>query len=333
MKDQVDALQAAASPRPFSTPRSTTTRPAPRLRGLHRGRIEAALRGAGAPAARRLAREPAGVERQRARRSTRPTASREWGHDFRPEYRQLARCATLLPGVPVMALTATATDRVRADIVTHLRLHEPAMLRRQLQPAQSHLPGAAQGPAARPDPGLRAPGVPARAASSIARAAPTTERVASRSPSAASPRGHTTPGLTPTERCRKPGAVSPRRSPDHLRHHRLWHGHQQAQRPLGHPPRPAQEPRGLLPGDRPRRARRPARRLPAALQRRRRGQADPFHRRNDRRAGAQRRPRPAPPDDPLRRERRLPPARAAGLLRRILPPGQLRGLRQLPGAP
>jgi len=50
----------------------------------------------------------------------------EWGHDFRPEYRQLARLRTALPDVPFMALTATATERVRTDIITHLKLREPA---------------------------------------------------------------------------------------------------------------------------------------------------------------------------------------------------------------
>ena len=49
----------------------------------------------------------------------------EWGHDFRPEYRQLATLRQLLPTVSVMALTATATDRVRKDILSQLQLREP----------------------------------------------------------------------------------------------------------------------------------------------------------------------------------------------------------------
>ena len=51
----------------------------------------------------------------------------EWGHDFRPEYRQISKLRELLPEVPVMALTATATERVREDIVRHLQLREPAL--------------------------------------------------------------------------------------------------------------------------------------------------------------------------------------------------------------
>src|SRR5712692_215728 len=49
----------------------------------------------------------------------------EWGHDFRPEYRKLAQLRELFPSVPMMALTATATERVRADIVKQLRLRSP----------------------------------------------------------------------------------------------------------------------------------------------------------------------------------------------------------------
>ena len=49
----------------------------------------------------------------------------EWGHDFRPEYRQIGQLRTRYPHVPMMALTATATERVRQDILDQLRLHDP----------------------------------------------------------------------------------------------------------------------------------------------------------------------------------------------------------------
>lgn len=48
-----------------------------------------------------------------------------WGHDFRPDYRNLKRLRQTLPDVPVMALTATATPRVRKDIITELELASP----------------------------------------------------------------------------------------------------------------------------------------------------------------------------------------------------------------
>ena len=50
----------------------------------------------------------------------------EWGHDFRPEYRQLASLREQVPQVPLMALTATATERVRSDIVRYLKLRDSA---------------------------------------------------------------------------------------------------------------------------------------------------------------------------------------------------------------
>ena len=49
----------------------------------------------------------------------------EWGHDFRPEYRQLGQLRLRYPQVPMMALTATATERVRQDILEQLRLNDP----------------------------------------------------------------------------------------------------------------------------------------------------------------------------------------------------------------
>jgi len=48
----------------------------------------------------------------------------QWGHDFRPDYRTLGRLAELFPGVPRVAVTATADARTREDIVRSLRLGE-----------------------------------------------------------------------------------------------------------------------------------------------------------------------------------------------------------------
>jgi ATP-dependent DNA helicase RecQ len=52
----------------------------------------------------------------------------QWGHDFRPEYRQLAMLRDRFPRASLHAYTATATPRVREDIVTQLGLREPAVL-------------------------------------------------------------------------------------------------------------------------------------------------------------------------------------------------------------
>lgn len=52
----------------------------------------------------------------------------QWGHDFRPEYRQLGRLRQLLPGIGIHAYTATATGRVRRDIAMQLGLDDPLEL-------------------------------------------------------------------------------------------------------------------------------------------------------------------------------------------------------------
>jgi ATP-dependent DNA helicase RecQ len=51
-----------------------------------------------------------------------------WGHDFRPEYRQLALLRDRFPAASIHAFTATATPRVRDDIARQLNLRDPATL-------------------------------------------------------------------------------------------------------------------------------------------------------------------------------------------------------------
>ena len=50
----------------------------------------------------------------------------QWGHDFREDYLSLGRLAEHFPGVPRMALTATATAEVRTEIIEQLKLDDPA---------------------------------------------------------------------------------------------------------------------------------------------------------------------------------------------------------------
>lgn len=49
----------------------------------------------------------------------------QWGHDFRPDYKRLSLLREKFPGVPMIALTATATPRVRTDILHQLGMRQP----------------------------------------------------------------------------------------------------------------------------------------------------------------------------------------------------------------
>jgi ATP-dependent DNA helicase RecQ len=49
----------------------------------------------------------------------------EWGHEFRPDYRQLSRLRTQFPAIPIAAFTASATRQVRHDILKQLQMRKP----------------------------------------------------------------------------------------------------------------------------------------------------------------------------------------------------------------
>ncbi|HEY0945640.1 MAG TPA: DNA helicase RecQ [Opitutaceae bacterium] len=124
MKDQVDQLQAAGVAATYLNSTLGAADARSRLAGLHRGEWRLLY-----VAPERLMldnwQENLKAWNVAALAIDEAHCVSEWGHDFRPEYRQLARLRDLLPEVPVMALTATATERVRADIIKHLKLHEP----------------------------------------------------------------------------------------------------------------------------------------------------------------------------------------------------------------
>ena len=124
MKDQVDSLQASGIAATFLNSSLSTDESRERLRGLHTGKFRLLYV---APERLMLSGFLEDLKRWNVRLIAVDEAHciSEWGHDFRPEYRQLAQLRELFPTVPFMALTATATGRVREDIVAHLKLRAP----------------------------------------------------------------------------------------------------------------------------------------------------------------------------------------------------------------
>src|SRR3982074_1186724 len=121
MKDQVDALQTSGIAATFLNSALDRHEAVERLRGLNRGECrllyvapERLMLGGFLERALNWNITQIGIDEAHC--------ISEWGHDFRPEYRELKKLRRHLPDVPIMALTATATERVRKDIVDQLHL-------------------------------------------------------------------------------------------------------------------------------------------------------------------------------------------------------------------
>ena len=176
----------------------------------------------------------------------------EWGHDFRPEYRQLVEVRKRFPQAVCLALTATATARVRQDIRTTLKFATTNEFIASFNRENLYIEV-----------------IPKR--DPIKQTIQLLERYKDQSgiiycfsrkqvddlAAYLASKGYSVrpyhAGLEDAERRRNQEAFIRDDVADHRRHHRLRHGHQQAQRAFRHSLRSAEEHRRLLPGDRPRR--------------------------------------------------------------------------------
>ena len=127
MKDQVDGLRQAGVPAAVLNSSQAPAERAAVMRGVAAGGVQLLY-----VAPERLVMDGFLERLQRAA----PTffavdeahCISQWGHDFRPEYRQLRGLRDAFPALGIHAYTATATPQVRADIIAELRLREPSVL-------------------------------------------------------------------------------------------------------------------------------------------------------------------------------------------------------------
>jgi ATP-dependent DNA helicase RecQ len=124
MKDQVDALSANGISATFLNSSLDGDESAARLAALDRGEYDLLYV---APERLVLSGFLDRIARWNVHRIAVDEAHcvSEWGHDFRPEYRRLSVLRERYPQIPVIAVTATATDRVREDIERFLQLRSP----------------------------------------------------------------------------------------------------------------------------------------------------------------------------------------------------------------
>lgn len=130
MLDQVDALQSRGIGATFLNSSLNSTEISERIRGILQGKIKLLY-----VAPERLLSDNFAILLNQIQQQIGISSFAideahcvsEWGHDFRPEYRQIKQLRDRYPRIPMLALTATATTKVRQDIIQQLQLREPSI--------------------------------------------------------------------------------------------------------------------------------------------------------------------------------------------------------------